>query len=261
VARRKRNQTTENQGAQSTLPPAADERLDVPMLETWLWDAACAIRGADGRADRPRAFTTIYDPACGSGGLLIKARLLYERRHPEERSRAPKLFGQELNPVTFAMAKMNMFLHGYTDSSFAIGDTLRKPGFGPQGRMPQFDYVVTNPMWNQKGYEESFYENDNFSRFGAGTPPKSSADWGWAQHVLAALKEGGRAAVVLDTGAVSGGSGSKSANKEKKIRQAFFARDGTGARSIAARATPSPSTGEGIRWPGDIRSFTSLPQK
>jgi type I restriction enzyme M protein len=173
----------------------------------------------------PEPFTAIYDPACGSGGLLIKARLLYERRRPEERSRAPKLFGQELNPVTFAMAKMNMFLHGYTDSSFAIGDTLRKPGFGPQGRMPQFDYVVTNPMWNQEGYEESFYENDNFSRFGAGTPPKSSADWGWAKRVLAALKEGGRAAVVLDTGAVSRGSGSKSANKEKKIRQAFVESD------------------------------------
>jgi len=91
--------------------------------------------------------------------------------------------------------------------------------------MPQFDYVVTNPMWNQEGYEESFYENDNFSRFGAGTPPKSSADWGWAQHVFAALKDGGRAAVVLDTGAVSRGSGSRSANKEKKIRQAFVESD------------------------------------
>jgi type I restriction enzyme M protein len=80
-------------------------------------------------------------------------------------------------------------------------------------------------MWNQEGYEESFYENDNFSRFGAGMPPKSSADWGWAQQVLAALKEGGRAAVVLDTGAVSRGSGSRSANKEKKIRQAFVESD------------------------------------
>jgi len=173
----------------------------------------------------PQPFSTIYDPACGSGGLLIKPRLAFERSRPEDRSRAPRLYGQELNPVTFAMAKMNMFLHGYTNSGFAIGDTLRKPGFGSEGKLLQFDRVVTNPMWNQEGYEESFYENDNFSRFSQGTPPRSSADWGWVQHVLASLKPGGRAAVVLDTGAVSRGSGSRSANKEKKIRQSFVESD------------------------------------
>ncbi len=173
----------------------------------------------------PREYTTIYDPACGSGGLLIKSRLLFERKHPEEKSKAPKLWGQELNPVTFAMAKMNMFLHDYTDSSFAIGDTFRKPGFGPEGALKQFDYVVANPMWNQDNYDEQFYENDSYSRFKYGTPPKSSADWGWVQHMFASLKEGGRAAVVLDTGAVSRGSGSKSSNKEKKIRSEFIERD------------------------------------
>jgi len=173
----------------------------------------------------PGPFSTIYDPACGSGGLLIKARLLYERRHPEERSKAPRLWGQELNPVTFAMAKMNMFLHDYTDSSFAIGDTFRKPGFGPEGSLKQFDFVVANPMWNQDNYDEAFYENDAYNRFNYGIPPRSSADWGWAAHMLASLKEGGRAAVVLDTGAVSRGSGSRSANKEKAIRQAFVEND------------------------------------
>lgn len=173
----------------------------------------------------PNPYTTIYDPACGSGGLLIKPRLLFERRHPEDRSRAPRLFGQELNPVTFAMAKMNMFLHDYTDSSFAVGDTFRKPGFGPEGSLLKFDYVVANPMWNQDNYDERFYENDSWNRFGFGVPPKSSADWGWAQHMFASLKEGGRAAVVLDTGAASRGSGSRSANKEKKIRQAFVESD------------------------------------
>ncbi len=173
----------------------------------------------------PAPYTTIYDPACGSGGLLIKARLLYERRHPEERSRAPRLWGQELNPVTFSMAKMNMFLHDYTDSSFAIGDTFRRPGFGPEGSLKQFDYVVANPMWNQDNYDEAFYENDSYNRFSFGMPPRSSADWGWVQHMFASLKEGGRAAVVLDTGAVSRGSGSRSSNKEKTIRQAFVEAD------------------------------------
>jgi type I restriction enzyme M protein len=173
----------------------------------------------------PKEYTTIYDPACGSGGLLIKSRLLFERKHPSEKSKAPRLWGQELNPVTFAMAKMNMFLHDYTDSSFAIGDTFRKPGFGPEGSLKQFDYVVANPMWNQDNYDEQFYENDSYNRFKYGIPPKSSADWGWVQHMFASLKDGGRAAVVLDTGAVSRGSGSRSANKEKKIRQAFVEKD------------------------------------
>ena len=173
----------------------------------------------------PGEYTTIYDPACGSGGLLIKSRLLFERKHPQEKSKAPRLWGQELNPVTFSMAKMNMFLHDYTDSSFAIGDTFRKPGFGPEGTLKRFDYVVANPMWNQDNYDEAFYENDTYSRFKYGNPPRSSADWGWVQHMFASLKDGGRAAVVLDTGAVSRGSGSRSSNKEKTIRQAFVQAD------------------------------------
>ena len=101
----------------------------------------------------PLPMSTIYDPACGSGGLLIKPRLLFERRHPEERSKAPRLYGQELNPTTYAMAKMNMFLHDYTDSHLAIGDTFRKPGHSSQVGITQFCYVVANPMWNQKNYD------------------------------------------------------------------------------------------------------------
>jgi type I restriction enzyme M protein len=174
----------------------------------------------------PAPYSTIYDPACGSAGLLIKARLFYEQRYPNEKSKAPKLYGQESNAVTFAIAKMNMFLHDCPDSFFAIGDTFRKPGFAAEGAgLRQFDYVVANPMWNQDGYDETFYENDTWSRFKAGTPPGSSADWGWVQHILASLNEFGRAAVVLDTGAVSRGSGSRSSNKEKTIRQMCIEQD------------------------------------
>lgn len=174
----------------------------------------------------PRPQSTIYDPTCGSGGLLIKARLYYEE-HNTEKARAPKLFGQELNPVTFSMAKMNMFLHDYTDASFAIGDSFTHPGFGAQGSgLQSFDYVVANPMWNQDVYDESFYDNDPWGRFAHfGTPPRSSADWGWLQHIAASLNPHGRAAVVLDTGAVSRGSGSKSSNRERDIRQKFVEDD------------------------------------
>jgi type I restriction enzyme M protein len=149
----------------------------------------------------PEPHTTIYDPACGSAGLLIKARLLYKAEHPDEKSAAPKLFGQELNPTTFAMAKMNMFLHDFSDSSFSIGDTFRNPGFTDGNELKRFDYVIANPMWNQDGYDYSFYDNDSWNRF----------------H--------GSAAVVLDTGAVSRGSGSKAFSKEREIRKALVESD------------------------------------
>lgn len=174
----------------------------------------------------PKPYSTVYDPTCGSAGLLIKARLLFEQKNPAHKSKAPRLYGQEMNPVTFAMAKMNMFLHDYTDSLFAIGDTFTKPGFAAEGAgLKRFDYVVANPMWNQDNYREAFYENDQWKRFEFGAAPSSSADWGWLQHIAASLNDAGRAAVVLDTGAVSRGSGSKSSNKEKTIRQALVEAD------------------------------------
>ncbi len=174
----------------------------------------------------PAPYKTVYDPTSGSAGLIIKVRLLFEYRHPDQKPKAPRLYGQELNPVTFAMAKMNMFLHDYTDSFFAIGDTLRSPAFAAEGAgLQRFDYVVANPMWNQDNYDQAFYDADTWNRFSYGIPPKSSADWGWAQHMLASLNSAGRAAIVLDTGAVSRGSGSKSSNKEKEIRKAFVEHD------------------------------------
>ncbi|MGB8060691.1 MAG: N-6 DNA methylase [Candidatus Sulfotelmatobacter sp.] len=174
----------------------------------------------------PKPYTTVYDPTCGSAGLLIKARLLFEQKNPQHKSKAPRLYGQEMNPVTFAMAKMNMFLHDYTDSLFAIGDTFTKPGFAAEGAgLKQFDYVVANPMWNQDNYGESLYENDQWKRFERGAAPSSTADWAWLQHILASLNESGRAAVVLDTGALARGSGSKGSNREKTIRQAFLEGD------------------------------------
>ena len=178
------------------------------------------------RLINPEPHTTIYDPACGSGGLLIKPRLFFEEKHPDEKSAAPQIYGQELTATTFAMAKMNAFLHDFIGANLQIGDTFRNPGFvDGNSELQRFDYVLANPMWNQKEYDETFYANDSYGRFTYGVAPSSSADWAWTQHILASLKADGRAAIVLDTGAVSRGSGSKQTSRERDIRKAFVEND------------------------------------
>ena len=174
----------------------------------------------------PEPYTTIYDPACGSGGLLIKGRLQFEEMHPDEKSQAPQIYGQELTPTTYAMAKMNAFLHDFIGADIQIGDTFRNPRFvANNSALQRFDYVVANPMWNQKEYDNAFYESDNWERFSYGIAPNSSADWGWVQHILTSLKDNGRAAIVLDTGAVSRGSGSQNTDRERDIRKTFVEED------------------------------------
>ena len=178
------------------------------------------------RLINPEPYATIYDPACGSGGLLIKGRLLFEQTHPDEKSQAPQIYGQELTPTTYAMAKMNAFLHDFIGADIQIGDTFRNPRFlADNATLQRFDYVLANPMWNQKEYNDAFYQNDSWQRFTHGIAPSSSADWAWVQHMLASLKDNGRAAIVLDTGAVSRGSGSKQTSRERDIRKKFVEND------------------------------------
>ncbi len=185
------------------------------------------------RLIEPEPGMSIYDPCCGSGGLLIKCHLRFLETHGvEENGRrklpthvAPlRLFGQEINPATFAIARMNAVIHDL-EADIRIGDTMRQPAFKDDaGRLQTFDAVVANPMWNQS-FPTELYENDPYGRFRFGIPPSSSADWAWLQHMLASLKEGGRMAVVLDTGAVSRGSGNQGSNREREIRKAFVERD------------------------------------
>lgn len=181
----------------------------------------------------PQPGQTVYDPCCGSGGLLIKCHLrLLETKGKKENGRvklpakvAPlKLHGQEINSSTFAMSRMNAFIHDM-EAEIALGDTMNRPAFTEgDGRLRQFDVVTANPMWNQK-FPAAIYENDTYERFGRGVPPSSSADWGWVQHMVASLGPKGRMAVVLDTGAVSRGSGNQGSNKERDIRKKFVEDD------------------------------------
>jgi type I restriction enzyme M protein len=196
-----------------------------------------AVGNIMSRVLAPQPGMEIYDPCCGSGGLLVKCEIEKERGFPNPRKGdentgrsacAPlKLFGQEYTADTWAMANMNMIIHDM-EGQIEIGDTFKNPKFrNKQGRLRTFDRVVANPMWNQDWFTEADYDNDEFDRFpaGAGFPCKSSADWGWVQHMHASLNETGQAAVVLDTGAASRGSGNAGTNKEKGVRQWFVDHD------------------------------------
>ncbi|MFO7963054.1 MAG: class I SAM-dependent DNA methyltransferase [Desulfobacterales bacterium] len=181
------------------------------------------------RVLQPEPGMEIYDPTCGSGGLLVKCEIAMEQSAKgKKRTIAPlKLFGQEATPETWAMANMNMIIHDM-EGQIEIGDTFKNPKFrNKQGKLRTFDRVIANPMWNQDWFTEADYDNDELDRFpaGAGFPGKSSADWGWVQHMHASLNPEGRAAVVLDTGAASRGSGNAGANKEKTVRQWFVDHD------------------------------------
>ena len=172
---------------------------------------------------KPQQGEEVYDPTCGSAGLLVKCELALleqEKAAGREVKRPLKLYGQELTGSSYAIARMNMVLHDM-EGEIVRGNTMTNPKFLDGASLKKFDIVVANPMWNQNNFASSMYESDTFDRFGGGVPPESSADWGWLQHIAASLKEGGRAAVVLDTGAVSRGSGNQGENREKVIRRWF----------------------------------------
>ena len=173
---------------------------------------------------RPRPGETCHDYACGSAGLLIKLQLVARETDPT--SRVPlKLCGQELQPDSYAVAHMNAIIHDM-DVRIERGDTMINPKFkDAAGRITGHDIVVANPMWNQD-FNQEMFENDPFDRFRtSGGVTTGKGDWAWLQHTLACLDERGRAAVVLDTGAVTRGSGSKHEDRERNIRRWFVERD------------------------------------
>lgn len=173
---------------------------------------------------RPKPGETCHDYACGSAGLLIKLQLVARELDPT--SRVPlKLSGQELQAESYAVAQMNAIIHDM-EVELARGDTMINPKFrNADGSIRQHDIVVANPMWNQP-FAPDIFANDPFDRFRtAGGITSGKGDWAWLQHTLACMNDHGRAAVVLDTGAVTRGSGSKNEDKERTIRKWFVDRD------------------------------------
>lgn len=173
---------------------------------------------------RPRPGEECHDYACGSLGLLIKLQIVCRQLDPL--SKVPlKLYGQELTGSSYAIACMNKIIHDM-EGEVVRGDSMRNPKFrDSETGLRRFDVVVANPMWNQP-FDTDTYEDDPFNRFDEqGGITTSKADWAWLQHTLATMKDTGRAAVVLDTGAVTRGSGSKNEDKERNIRKWFVEHD------------------------------------
>ncbi|SDL68755.1 type I restriction-modification system subunit M [Halarsenatibacter silvermanii] len=149
----------------------------------------------------PEENMRVYDPCCGSGGMLV-----YSAEHIRDNGNSMEhisLFGQERNLNTWAICKMNMFLHELFDARIERGDTMREPEFTQDGELQQFDRVIANPMWNQKEWSKEYLQEANpYGRFSYGFPPKNSADWAWIQHMLASANREGKVGVVLDNGAL-----------------------------------------------------------
>lgn len=173
---------------------------------------------------RPRPGEECHDFACGSAGLLVKLQLVARELDPT--SKVPlKLTGQELQAESYAVAHMNGIIHDM-DIEVARGDTMINPKFRTaEGKVKTHDVVVANPMWNQP-FAPDVFANDPFDRFRtSGGITTGKGDWAWLQHTLACLNDNGRAAVILDTGAVTRGSGSKNDDKERNIRKWLVDRD------------------------------------
>ena len=142
---------------------------------------------------------SVYDPTCGTGGMLLSAADELRRQGKEHRTL--KLYGQELNLTTSAIARMNLFLHGIEDFDVVRGDTLGHPAFLEGDRLRRFDVVLANPPYSIKAWDRTAWQSDSWGRNVFGTPPQGRADYAFWQHILASLDEKtGRCAILFPHG-------------------------------------------------------------
>ena len=154
---------------------------------------------------KPIAGMKVYDPTCGSGGMLIQTRN-YLAAMGEE-SRNISLCGQEMNLNTWAICKMNMFLHGVLSADIQKGDTLGDPKHTEGEKLKLFDRVIANPPFSLKKWGKDLADNDPYGRYPYGTPPKDAGDLAFIQHMIASLNAEGKMGVVVPHGVLfRGGS-------------------------------------------------------
>ncbi len=161
----------------------------------------------------PKKGDRICDPACGSGSLLIRAG-------KQVGSDDFALYGQEMNGSTWALCKMNMFLHEVDSAHIEWEDTIRHPQFIEDDALMKFDVVIANPPFSLDKWGQEMAAEDRFARFQRGIPPKSKGDWAFISHMLATAVEGtGRVGVVVPHGVLFRGG------QEGKIREAVIRED------------------------------------
>ena len=169
-----------------------------------------AVSGLLAKLAAPKPGDTICDPACGSGSLLIRAA-------QEVGSDNFALYGQEVNGATWALARMNMFLHSKDAARIEWCDTLNSPALVEGDHLMRFDVVVANPPFSLDKWGAEHAGDDPYKRYWRGIPPKSKADYGFITHMIEiAKRQSGRVAVIVPHGVLFRGGA------EGKIRQALI---------------------------------------
>lgn len=169
------------------------------------------------RLIKPQSKMRVYDPTCGSGGMLIQSRnyLIDNGEDPRNIS----LFGQEMNQSTWAICKINMFLHSVFSADIKKGDTIRDPQHLKNGELMTFDRVIANPPFSLSKWGKEDSENDKFGRFPYGTPPKDVGDLAFVQHMISSLNANGVMGVVVPHGVLFRG------DSEMRIRKGILEND------------------------------------
>ncbi len=167
---------------------------------------------------KPQPGESVYDPTCGTGGMLISTAAEVKRQGRE--SRGLKLYGQELNHGTSAIARMNLVLHGIEDGQIAGGtSTLSNPVFLQHGKLRTFDIVLANPPYSIKTWDRDLFAADPYGRNIWGVPPQGRADYAFFQHIAASLDpQTGRAAILFPHGVLF-------RNEEQALRQKLVESD------------------------------------
>ena len=162
---------------------------------------------------------TVYDPACGSGSLLIRAA--------DSASVDITIYGQEIDPSTAGLARMNLFLHNKGTGIIRRGSTIANPLFVDKNNsalLTRFDYIVVNPPFSDKSWTDGISIPDIYGRYSDaefGVPPEKNGDFAWLLHVIKSLKSNGKAAIILPHGVLFRGNVEATIRK-KIIDQGFI---------------------------------------
>ncbi|MBE0457985.1 SAM-dependent DNA methyltransferase [Pseudoalteromonas prydzensis] len=143
----------------------------------------------------PQPGESVYDPTCGSGGLLLNCALHLKDEGKEYRTL--KLYGQEINLLTSAIARMNMFMHGIEEFDIVRGNTLSNPGLLENDELKKFNVILANPPYSIKSWDRKAFESDSYGRNLWGTPPQGCADYAFQQHIQKSLDLGNGRSISL----------------------------------------------------------------